>query len=109
LPLAGITFGIAAVVLAPAFALPGAARQLALGWMGLLYLGAVTTAGAYAVYTAGLRAVPASAAGVASLLEPLTATVLGVMLFGEQLGVAGWAGAVLLLIGLVMLALAERR
>src|SRR5881296_3889387 len=88
---------------------PGAGRQLALGWPWLLYLGAVTTAGAYALYTAGLRHVPASAAGVASLLEPLTATLLGVILFGERLGVAGWAGAVLLLGALVLLVLAERR
>src|SRR2546422_1008688 len=94
---------------APALATPGAGRQLALGWPWLLYLGAVTTAGAYALYTAGLRHVPASAAGVASLLEPLTATLLGVILFGERLGVAGWAGAVLLLGALVLLALAERR
>jgi drug/metabolite transporter, DME family len=109
LPLAALTFGVAAILLAPAFALPGTARQLALGWPGLLYLGAVTTAGAYALYTAGLRSVSASAAGVASLLEPLTATLLGVVLFGEQLGIAGWAGAVLLLIALVLLAVAERR
>src|SRR5438093_759166 len=96
-------------VTAPALATPGAGRQLALGWPWLLYLGAVTTAGAYALYTAGLRHVPASAAGVASLLEPLTATLLGVILFGERLGVAGWAGAVLLLGALVLLVLAERR
>ncbi len=51
----------------------------------------------------------ASAAGVASLLEPLTATLLGVILFGERLGVAGRAGAVLLLGALVLLVLAERR
>ena len=109
LPLAALTFVVAAVLLAPALATPGAARQLALGWPGLLYLGALTTAGAYAVYMAGLRHVTAAAAGVASLLEPLTATLLGVMVFGEQLGVAGWAGALLLLGALVLLALAERR
>lgn len=109
LPLAALTFGVAAVVLAPAFALPGAGRQLVLGWPGLVYLGAVTTAGAYALYTVGLRGVSASAAGVASLLEPLTATLLGVILFGERLGVAGWAGAALLLGALVLLAGGERR
>ena len=109
LPLAALTFAVAAALTAPALATPGAGRQLALGWPWLLYLGAVTTAGAYALYTAGLRHVPASAAGVASLLEPLTATLLGVILFGERLGVAGWAGAVLLLGALVLLVLAERR
>jgi len=58
---------------------------------------------------AGLRHVAPAAAGDASLLDPLTATLLGVMVFGELLGVAGWAGAVLLLGALVLLALAERR
>jgi len=80
-----------------------------LGWLGLLYLGAVTTAGAYALYTAGLRYVSASAAGVASLLEPLTATLLGVLLFGERFGVLGWIGAALLLAGLALLVEGESR
>ena len=109
LPLAALTFAVAAVLMAPALATPGAGRQLVLGWPGLLYLGAVTTAGAYVIYMAGLRHVAAAAAGVASLLEPLTATLLGVMVFGERLGVGGWAGAVLLLGALVLLAQAERR
>ena len=60
------------------------ASQLARGWPWLLYLGAVATAGAYAIYTVGLRRVPASVAGVTTLLEPLTATVLGVALFGKS-------------------------
>src|SRR5437879_4514225 len=109
LPLAALTFAVAAVLLAPALATSGAGRQLVLGWPGLLYLGAVTTAGAYAVYMAGLRHVTAAGAGVAALLEPLTATLLGVVVFGERLGVVGWAGAVLLLGALVLRADAERR
>src|SRR5439155_1747384 len=55
LRLAALTFAVAAVLMAPALLMPGAATRLALGWLGLLYLGAVTTAGAYALYTAGLR------------------------------------------------------
>jgi DME family drug/metabolite transporter len=109
LPLAALTFAVAAVLMAPALASPGAGRQLGLGWPGLLYLGAVTTAGAYVLYTAGLRSVSAGAAGVASLLEPLTATLLGVSFFGERLGGIGTAGAGLLLGALVLLAAAERR
>jgi DME family drug/metabolite transporter len=109
LPLAALTFAVAAVLMSPALAMPGVGTQLALGWPGLLYLGAVTTAAAYALYTAGLRFVSASTAGVASLVEPLTATLLGVVLFGERLGVAGWTGAGLLLGALVLLAAAERR
>jgi DME family drug/metabolite transporter len=108
LPVAAWTFAAAAVVMAPALWTSGVGRQLALGWPWLLYLGAVTTAAAYAIYTIGLRRVPASAAGVAALLEPLTATLLGVVVFGESLGGAGWAGAVLLLGALGLLARSAR-
>ena len=97
LPLAGATFTAAAVVLAPALLTADAPRQIAAGWPWLLYLGAVTTAGAYAAHTIGLRHVPASAAGVAALLEPLTAALLGVVAFGEHLGGLGALGAGLLL------------
>jgi DME family drug/metabolite transporter len=109
LQLSALTFAVAAVLMSPALVMPGAATQLALGWPGLVYLGVVTTAAAYALYTAGLRSVSASAAGVASLLEPLTATLLGVFLFGERFGMAGWVGAALLLVALVLVAAAERR
>jgi DME family drug/metabolite transporter len=103
LPLAAANFGVAALALAPVLAGADVGRQVALGWPWLLYLGAVTTAGAYAIYTIGLRDVPASAAGVASLAEPLTATLLGVVLFGERLGAAGVIGAVLLFTALALL------
>jgi drug/metabolite transporter, DME family len=103
LPLAAASFAVAALVLAPMLATPGVGRQLALGWPWLLYLGAITTAGAYAIYTFGLRHVSASRAGIVALLEPLTATLLGVVLFGERLGVAGVLGAILLLAALGLL------
>jgi DME family drug/metabolite transporter len=107
LPLAGATFAVAALVLAPLLATPEAARQVALGWPWLLYLGAVTTALAYALYTIGLRSVPASIAGIAALVEPLTATLLGVGVFGERLGAAGVAGTVLLFAALALAAARE--
>ena len=109
LPMAGLSFAVATLALAPALAAPDALRQLAVGWPWLVYLGAVTTAGAYAAYTIGLRDVSASVAGIASLVEPLTATLLGVVVFGERLGVAGGAGAVLLLSALALLVRTEQR
>src|SRR5262249_31743151 len=83
LPLAGVNFTVSALVLAPVLAGPGVGQQIALGWPWLLYLGAVTTAGAYAIYTIGLRDVSASVAGVASLMDPLTPTLLPVFAFAE--------------------------
>jgi DME family drug/metabolite transporter len=107
LPLAAASFGVGALVLAPVLATPGVGSQLALGWPWLLYLGAVPTAGAYAIYTLGLRHVSASSAGIVALLEPLTATLLGVALFDERLGAAGVLGAVLLFAALGVLATAS--
>jgi DME family drug/metabolite transporter len=108
LPATALTFTIGALLLTPALVWTAAPlTQLALGWPWLLYLGGVATAAAYAIYTLGLRSVPASVAGVTTLLEPLTATILGVALFGERLGAAGAVGALLLVTALGLL-LADR-
>lgn len=109
LPLAAVTFTVAAILSLPALAWTrDPLDQLTRGWPWLLYIGAVATAGAYSLYTIGLRRVPASVAGIVSLLEPLTATLLGVLVFGERLGATGAAGAVLLL-GAVALLLGPSR
>jgi DME family drug/metabolite transporter len=105
LPLTALTFTAGALLLSPALLWTEAPlRQLALGWPWLLYLGGVATAGAYAIYALGLRHVPASVSGIVTLMEPLTATLLGVLLFGERLGAPGGFGALLLCsaLGLVL-------
>jgi len=105
LPLAALTFTLAAIFLTPVLAFErDAAGQLGAGWPLLVYLGVIPTALAYVVFGAGLARVTATAAGVATLLEPLTAAALGVLVFGERLGTAGWAGAALLLAALALLA-----
>jgi DME family drug/metabolite transporter len=126
LALAAMTFTIGAAALAPALLVASAApagplpppavqsvgaslaEQVRRGWPLLLYLGVVPTAIAYALYTLGLRRVRATVAGIATLLEPLTATLLGVLAFGERLGPPGAAGAALLLAALVLLAVPGR-
>ena len=104
LPLAAATFLAGAVWLAPVLLWADVpARQLVVGWPLLLYLGVVATGLAYAAYTTGLTSVSAAAAGLVSLLEPLTATVLGVVIFHERLGGLGILGAVLLGSALILL------
>jgi drug/metabolite transporter, DME family len=104
LPVAAITFTAAAAFLAPVLlgerVPPG---TLAIAWPWLLYLGVGPTAAAYVLFTVGLRRVPATAAGIVSLLEPLTATMLGVVAFGESLGALGIMGGLLLLASLALL------
>jgi DME family drug/metabolite transporter len=109
LAVSAITFAMAALLLAPALlgeAAPG--RAIATGWPLLLYLGLGPTAAAYALFAAGLDRVPATAAGIVALLEPLTATTLGLVVFGERLGPLGVAGALLLLAAIALLATVRR-
>ena len=110
LPLAAFTFAAGTVWLAPALLFTDtSAAQLAGGWPLLLYLGVVTTGLAYAAYTTGLTGTSAAGAGIVALLEPLTATLLGVALFGERFGAFGVLGAVLLLGAVGLLVREEAR
>ncbi|HEX4215916.1 MAG TPA: EamA family transporter [Candidatus Dormibacteraeota bacterium] len=109
LGLSAQTFAVAAVALLPVLEPATTVATVVRGWPLLLYLGAVPTAAAYCLYTTGLRRVPAGAAAVAGLLEPMTATVLGLLLFGERLGAPQAAGAALLLAGVCLTAAATAR
>ncbi|MEV6329763.1 DMT family transporter [Streptomyces sp. NPDC051909] len=80
-------------------------RMLAL----LLYVAAVPTALAYALYFAGAAVVRAATVSVIMLLEPVSAAVIAVTLLGEQLTAATVAGTLLLLLAVTGLALAETR
>jgi drug/metabolite transporter, DME family len=62
----------------------------------LIALAAGPTATAYTLYFRGLRSMPASTATLLSLLEPLTGTILAVLLLGNRLDLAGVIGAVML-------------
>jgi DME family drug/metabolite transporter len=56
----------------------------------------------------GLRTTPVGVSGVLTLIEPLTATLLGVASFGDRLGPAGAAGAALLLAAVAILVTGRR-
>jgi len=79
------------------------------GWALLLYLGLVPTALAYVLFLTGIRSITATVASIATLIEPLTSTVLAWLLFGEQLGPLGVFGAALLLGAIGLLYRGESR
>lgn len=66
------------------------------------YLGVVPTAVAYGAYFLGLRHAGATAAALATMLEPLTATLLSVAFHGERLTAVGVGGAVLIACALAL-------
>jgi drug/metabolite transporter, DME family len=100
-----VTLLVGGAVLAPwtLAALPELAvpRTLAL----VLWLGPVTAAAAYWFFVTGLRRVSAATAGTLSLVEPLVATALAVLVLGERPSAPVTAGAVLLLGGLLIVSL----
>jgi DME family drug/metabolite transporter len=67
------------------------------------------TALAYILYYRGLRSASPTTAALMSLLEPLTAAVLGAAILGDRLGLAGVAGAALLGAAVVRTVWASRR
>jgi len=76
-------------------------------WVAL-ELGLVATALAYVLYIRALMTVPSATAVTLALMEPLTASVLGVVVLGERLTPPAIFGVGLLLAGLGILTLGKR-
>jgi DME family drug/metabolite transporter len=106
----GASFGLGAVLLLPVLLLGDTAWLHAPDGLALaLYLGIVPTALAYSLFARGLRSLDASEVTTLVLAEPLTATVLGVVVLDERVGAGGLLGAALILAGLAVLALPRPR
>ncbi|MGW1540570.1 DMT family transporter [Streptomyces sp. NPDC002309] len=77
-------------------------------WL-LVYIAAIPTALAYALYFAGAAVVRSAIVSVIMLLEPVSAAVLAVTLLGERLTTATVTGTLLMLGSVAGLAVAEAR
>lgn len=100
----GAMFGAGALLLLPVL--------LATGWpllqsgrtIGIAaYLAIGPMFVAYLLFGIGLRGIRSSAVTTITLLEPVVATVLAVLVVGERLAPVGWAGLGLVLAGLLIL------
>jgi DME family drug/metabolite transporter len=69
-----------------------------------LYLGVVTVGLAYTLYGIALRHLPAPTVITLTLLEPITAALLGAVVVHEGIRAAGWLGIALVLVGLLLTA-----
>lgn len=107
--MAGI-FGLASAALLPFFVLGGPGPLLdGRGLVVLAYLAVVPMAFAYLAFGYGLRRLRASTATTLALSEPVVATLLALAVLGERLGVVSWVGMVLIVTGIVLVAVVERR
>ncbi len=73
-----------------------------IGWALLAHLGISISVIAYVLLLLGLQTIPATTATIIGFLEPLTATVLAILIFNERLSATGLFGAVLLLAAMVI-------
>jgi len=99
----GIGFFFGAAMLLPFATYHGLALHYTReGWLMLIFLAAVPTALAQTLFLSGLKTTGAIGGAVASLLEPLVSTVLAVLILNEHIGLIGYIGALVLLIGIAI-------
>lgn len=98
------TFITAAIALIPisGFSIDSSLLQSDRVWWSILGLGFLPTALAYLLYTKGLAMIESGRASITATVEPLVATLLGVLLYGESLTFFQGIGFVLI-IGSVLL------
>ncbi|MFL4555943.1 DMT family transporter [Yersinia kristensenii] len=89
----GVTFGAGGILLMPVLLMTGA--PLLMAWNNAavgIYMALVPMFLGYVCYGYGLARIPASMATTITLLEPVIAALLAVVLVGERLPPSGWAG-----------------
>lgn len=100
----GAMFGAAGLALLPVVLLTGA--PLLESWANAsvgLYMAVVPMFAGYVLFGLGLARTRASTALVLTLIEPVVATLLAVIIVGEELAAAGWAGVGLIIGSLIVL------
>lgn len=71
-------------------------------WASIVYLGVVSTAGAFFLWNKGLQQMDASSGAVFFFFQPVVGIVLGWLVLGEVVGLTFWIGAVCILIGVLL-------
>jgi DME family drug/metabolite transporter len=104
----GAMFGVGAVALLPVLLLTGQPLVQSTATIGITaYLAVGPMFVAYLLFGIGLRTIRSSAATTITLIEPVVATVLAVVVVGERLSTVGWIGLTVIL-GAVCVLVAAR-
>lgn len=78
-----------------------------LAWWGIVYLGVISTAGAFYLWNKGFELLDASVASLFFFAQPIVGGILGWLLLGESLPPTFFAGAVLIATGVILASRAE--
>lgn len=106
----GAMFGLGAVTLLPVLLVLGAPLLQSPATVGIsAYLALGPMFVAYLLFGVGMRTMRSSTATTITLLEPLVATLLAVIVVRERLDPLGWVGLILILVSVAVLATARHR
>ncbi|MFV0300289.1 MAG: DMT family transporter [Paracoccus sp. (in: a-proteobacteria)] len=105
----GATFGLGGLLLLPVLVATGGPfldswQNAAVG----IYMAVVPMYLGYLAFGHGLARIPASTATTLSLIEPVVAAILAILIVGERLTPAGWTGVALIVLCLVALTAPRR-
>ncbi len=104
----GGMFGMGAIALIPVLLVFGAPLIQSVTSIGIAaYLAIGPMFVAYVLFGIGMRSLRSTTATTITLLEPVVATVLAVLVVGERLELIGWIGLFLILVAVTVLATAR--
>jgi len=99
----GLIFLLAAIILSPILIFNDLTWIITFrGLIPVLHIGIIATALAYTLFAYGLSGVAISRAVTLTLAEPLTATLLGIIVLKEKLTYISMIGIIVILMGLVL-------
>lgn len=78
------------------------------GWMFTIIFSLVVSLGAVSLLNVGIRLIGAQRASILSTLEPITSVIIGVFVFGEELGLNGFLACLFILIAVVIIAVFDK-
>ncbi|WP_027410422.1 DMT family transporter [Anoxybacteroides tepidamans] len=77
--------------------------------LGILYLGVVSTAGAFFLWNKGMELMDAGVGSLFFFFQPLVGSLCGWLFLHEQLSGAFWSGGALIIAGVVIAVFSEKR
>jgi len=98
------TFFVSSITLLPFFPFWKKAQSLPLeAWFFMTGLGLFPTVIAYLLYTYGLKGVESSTASIIATVEPISAVLIGITIFNENLFIGQMIGAVFILSSILII------
>ncbi len=96
------------IMVAEWFFMPVSGLDRPLVWLAVLYLGVVSTAGAFYLWNKGMQLVEAGTGSLFFFLQPVVGAFLGWLVLGEKIGASFFIGGLIILLAVLAASLPSR-